>query len=175
MHIETERKFLVKDESYKAQATESHRITQGYICRESGRTVRVRLRDDKAFLTIKGGSDASGMSRFEWEKEIPAEDARDLFMLCQGGIIDKTRYIVPARSATKAARPDNTGSDSQVGQRFFEVDEFHGENDGLVMAEIELGSETESFEKPDWLGAEVTGDRRYYNSMLSARPFSEWG
>lgn len=158
MHIETERKFLVKDDSFKALATESHRLTQGYICRESGRTVRVRLCDDRAFLTIKGGSNASGMSRFEWEKEIPAEDARDLFLFCQGGIIDKTRYIIPADSG-----------------RFFEVDEFHGENAGLVMAEIELGSETESFEKPDWLGAEVTGDRRYYNSMLSAHPFSEWG
>ena len=158
MHIETERKFLVKDDSFKTLATESHRLTQGYICRESGRTVRVRLCDDRAFLTIKGGSNASGMSRFEWEKEIPAEDARDLFLLCQGGIIDKTRYIIPADSG-----------------RFFEVDEFHGENAGLVMAEIELGSETESFEQPDWLGAEVTGDRRYYNSMLSAHPFSEWG
>lgn len=165
---------MVKDDSFKAQATESHRLTQGYICHESGRTVRVRLCDDMAFLTIKGGSSASGMSRFEWEKEIPAEDARDLFFLCRSGIIDKTRYIVPARPAAKDTRPDSDGSDGTGGQRFFEVDEFHGENDGLIIAEIELGSETESFEKPDWIGAEVTGDRRYYNSMLSLHPFSEW-
>ena len=95
MNIETERKFLVKDASYKAEATESHRLTQGYICKDKGRTVRVRRSDDKAFLTIKGAGSASGMSRCEWEKEISAEDAEDLFLLCQGGIIDKTRYIVP--------------------------------------------------------------------------------
>ena len=156
MNIEIERKFLVKDESFKSMATESHRLTQGYICKESGRTVRVRLWDDKGYLTIKGGGSASGMSRYEWEKEISAEDARDLFMLCQSGIIDKTRYIVP------------------VDGKIFEVDEFYGENAGLVMAEIELGSEDEPFTRPSWLGDEVTGDRRYYNSMLSVHPFSEW-
>ena len=116
MNIEIERKFLVKDESFKSMATESHRLTQGYICKESGRTVRVRLWDDKGYLTIKGAGSASGMSRYEWEKEISAEDARDLFMLCQSGIIDKTRYIVPVDGKT------------------FEVDEFYGENAGLVMA-----------------------------------------
>ena len=156
MNIEIERKFLVKDESFKSMATESHRLTQGYICKESGRTVRVRLWDDKGYLTIKGGGSASGMSRYEWEKEISAEDARDLFLLCQSGIIDKTRYIVP------------------VDRKIFEVDEFYGENAGLVMAEIELGSEDEPFTRPSWLGDEVTGDRRYYNSMLSVHPFSEW-
>lgn len=156
MNIEIERKFLVKDESFKSMATESHRLTQGYICKESSRTVRVRLWDDKGYLTIKGGGSASGMSRYEWEKEISAEDARDLFLLCQNGIIDKTRYIVP------------------VDGKIFEVDEFYGENAGLVMAEIELGSEDEPFTRPSWLGDEVTGDRRYYNSMLSVYPFSEW-
>ncbi len=156
MHIETERKFLVKDDSYKAGATCSHRITQGYICRDKGRTVRVRLCDDKAYLTIKGAGSASGMSRYEWEKEISADDARDLFLLCQCGIIDKTRHIVPY--------------DGKV----FEVDEFHGENSGLVMAEIELASEDEAFSRPAWLGKEVTGDRRYYNSMLVSAPYSGW-
>ena len=156
MNIEIERKFLVKDESFKSMATESHRLTQGYICKESGRTVRVRLWDDKGYLTIKGAGSASGMSRYEWEKEISAEDARDLFMLCQSGIIDKTRYIVPVDGKT------------------FEVDEFYGENVGLVMAEIELESEDAAFTRPSWLGKEVTGDRRYYNSMLSVHPFSEW-
>lgn len=156
MNIEIERKFLVKDESFKSMATESHRLTQGYICKESGRTVRVRLWDDKGYLTIKGAGSASGMSRYEWEKEISAEDARDLFMLCQSGIIDKTRYIVP------------------VNGKIFEVDEFYGENAGLVMAEIELESEDAAFTRPSWLGKEVTGDRRYYNSMLSVHPFSEW-
>ena len=156
MNIEIERKFLVKDESFKSMATESHRLTQVYICKESGRTVRVRLWDDKGYLTIKGAGSASGMSRYEWEKEISAEDARDLFMLCQSGIIDKTRYIVPVDGKT------------------FEVDEFYGENVGLVMAEIELESEDAAFTRPSWLGKEVTGDRRYYNSMLSVHPFSEW-
>ena len=156
MNIEIERKFLVKDESFKSMAAESHRLTQGYICKESGRTVRVRLWDDKGYLTIKGAGSASGMSRYEWEKEISAEDARDLFMLCQSGIIDKTRYIVPVDGKT------------------FEVDEFYGENAGLVMAEIELESEDAAFTRPSWLGKEVTGDRRYYNSMLSVHPFSEW-
>ena len=157
MNIETERKFLVKDTSYKAEATESHRLTQGYICKDSGRTVRVRLWDDRAVLTIKGPGSASGMSRYEWEKEISAEDARDLFLLCRDGIIDKTRHIVPADG------------------KIFEVDEFHGENAGLVMAEIELASEDEEFTRPAWLGKEVTGDRRYYNSMLSLNPYSAWG
>lgn len=157
MNIEIERKFLVKDGSYKAMAAESHRLTQGYICKENGRTVRVRLWDDKGILTIKGAGSASGMSRYEWEKEISGEDARDLFLLCRSGIIDKTRYIVP------------------VDGKIFEVDEFHGENDGLVMAEIELASENENFTAPSWLGKEVTGDSRYYNSMLSVHPYSEWG
>ena len=156
MHIETERKFLVKDSSYKSMATESHRITQGYICKDKGRTVRVRLWDENAYLTIKGAGNAGGMSRYEWEKEITPGDARDLFLLCREGIIDKTRYIVPADG------------------KIFEVDEFYGENSGLVIAEIELATENETFPRPAWLGKEVTGDCRYYNSMLSDHPFSDW-
>lgn len=156
MHIETERKFLVRDDSYKKMETECHRLTQGYICREKGRTVRVRLWDDRAYLTIKGAGSASGMSRYEWEKEISAEDAADLFRLCREGFIDKTRHIVP------------------YGGKIFEVDEFHGENSGLTVAEIELGSEDETFSRPPWLGKEVTGDRRYYNSMLVISPYSDW-
>ena len=155
MHIETERKFLVKDDSYKSMETASHRMTQGYICRENGRTVRVRISDDKAYLTIKGPS-SNGISRMEWEKEIAAEDAKDLLLLCQGGLVDKIRHIVP------------------FGGKIYEVDEFLEENSGLTVAEIELDSEDEFFLKPGWLSDEVTGDRRYYNSMLTQNPFSKW-
>ena len=156
MHIETERKFLVRDEGFKEQAIESHHIKQGYIAHDGGRTVRVRLWDEQGILTIKGPSMGIGMSRFEWEKEITRQEAEDLFLLCKPGMVDKTRWIVPA------------------GVRKFEVDEFHGENEGLVMAEIELGSEDESFERPSWLGEEVTGDKRYYNAYLALNPFKSW-
>lgn len=155
MHIETERKFLVRDSSYRAQAVESHRVRQGYIAHDSGRTVRVRIWDERGILTIKGPT-FGGMSRLEWEEEIPLQDAEDLFLLCKPGVIDKVRYIIPA------------------GERRFEVDEFHGDNEGLVMAEIELGSPGEAFERPAWLGEEVTGDKRYYNSYLSRCPFRTW-
>ena len=155
-HTEIERKFLVKDSSYRDSATESHRMTQGYICRETGRTVRVRISDGHGWLTIKGASTDNGLSRYEWEKEIPVEEAEQLMKLCRDGIIDKTRHIVP------------------FGGHVFEVDEFHGENTGLTVAEIELGNENEPFSKPEWLGEEVTGDRRYYNSMLTQNPFSKW-
>ena len=156
MNIETERKFLVKDESFKAQAVEYHRIRQGYIAHDEGRTVRVRLSDDQGVLTIKGPSMDGGLSRLEWEREITREEAEDLFLVCKPGTVDKTRWIIPA------------------GNRKFEVDEFHGENEGLVMAEIELGSADEAFEKPSWLGQEVTGDKRYYNSYLARNPFKTW-
>ena len=154
MHTETERKFLVQNEAFRASVTESHRISQGYIAHDGGNTVRVRIRDDKGILTIKGPT--NGMSRAEWEIEIPLQDAEDLMKLTKSGRIEKTRHIIPA------------------GKRFWEVDEFHGDNAGLIMAEIELGSEDEAFERPDWLGAEVTGDRRYYNSYLSKYPFRHW-
>ena len=151
MHIETERKFLVRDGSFKDSAIRSIRIRQGYIAHEGGNTVRIRIRNDEGILTIKGPSDTSGLSRKEWEKSIPLEEAEQLFLLCRGGVVDKTRYIVPAEGS----------------ERYFEVDEFHGLNEGFTMAEIELGSPGEAFCRPEWLGEEVTGDPRYYNSWLA--------
>ena len=155
MQIETERKFLVIDDSYKAQAVESHRIRQGYIAHDMGRSVRVRILDAKGILTVKGPFIGVG-SRPEWEKEISLKEAEELFLICKPGSIDKTRWIVPA------------------GERKFEVDEFHGENEGLVMAEIELESQDEAFERPSWLGEEVTGDPRFYNGYLARNPFKNW-
>ena len=161
MNIETERKFLVKDSSYKAAAIKSYHICQGYIAHDSGNSVRVRIRDKQGFLTIKGPS-ADGISRQEWEREIPLEDAKELFLLCKPGSIDKIRWIVPAVPAGTAPT------------LYFEVDEFFGENEGLVMAEIELSQPDEPFERPEWLGQEVTGDRRYYNAQLCQHPFKSW-
>ena len=151
MHIETERKFLVRDLGFKAAAISSSHIRQGYIAHDGGNTVRIRIRDNQGILTIKGPSDAAGVSRKEWEKEIPREEAEELFLLCRGGVVDKTRHIVPVQDSA----------------RFFEVDEFHGLNEGLLLAEIELENPDEPFCRPDWLGREVTGDRRYYNSWLA--------
>ena len=156
MGIEIERKFLVKDDSYKRMAYHSSRIAQGYICSSRGRTVRVRIRDEKGYLTIKGPSDGQGLDRYEWEKEIPLDEAQELMKLCEPGMIDKTRYLV------------------RSGKHVFEVDEFYGENEGLTIAEVELASEDESYEKPDFIGEEVTGDVRYYNSFLMKNPFSRW-
>ena len=170
MNIETERKFLVKDEGFKAQAVETHHVRQGYIAHDGGRTVRVRLWDEKGVLTIKGPAMGAGVSRYEWEKEISRQDAEDLFLLCKPGMVDKTRWIIPAEMPGQAGHDENQGDHP----RCFEVDEFHGENEGLVMAEIELGSEDEVFEKPSWLGEEVTGDKRYYNSYLARNPFKTW-
>ncbi len=155
MGQEIERKFLVRGE-YKSQAYASSRIVQGYICSARGRTVRVRIRDAKGYLTIKGASDAAGMSRYEWEREIPLAEAEELMKLCEPGVIDKTRYLV------------------RSGRHVFEVDEFYGDNQGLVVAEVELTSETEPFEKPAFIGREVTGDVRYYNSQLMKHPYAEW-
>ena len=154
--IEIERKFLVNSTDYKVQAFAKTRITQGYICTDPQRTVRIRVKGNHGFITIKGESSLSGLSRFEWEKEISFEEAHQLLFLCHKGKIDKTRYEIKA------------------GHHTFEVDEFHGENEGLTIAEVELSSETETFEKPDWLGEEVTNDERYYNSYLSKTPFGEW-
>ena len=156
MAQEIERKFLVKDDSYKALAYHSSRIAQGYICSMRGRTVRVRIRDDKGYLTIKGPSDASGLGRYEWEKEIPLHEARELMKLCEPGMIDKTRYLV------------------RSGNHIFEVDEVYGENEGLTLAEVELSSADEAYEKPDFIDEEVTGDVKYYNSFLVKHPFSKW-
>ena len=155
MQIEIERKFLVLNDGYKVQAVESHRIRQGYIAHDMGRSVRVRIRDGKGVLTVKGPFIGIG-SRPEWEKELSLQEAEELFLLCKPGSVDKTRWVVP------------------VGERFFEVDEFHGENGGLVLAEIELASEDEPFGRPSWLGEEVTGDQRYYNGYLALNPFKSW-
>ena len=152
--IEIERKFLV-DGEFKPFAKSSVRVKQGYLCNEEGRTVRVRVMDDKGYLTIKGRTSDSGMSRFEWEKEIEVQEAERLLALCDTAI-DKTRYYIEA------------------GDHTFEVDEFYGDNQGLVLAEVELGSEDETFEKPSWLGEEVTGDVRYYNSVLLRNPYKNW-
>ena len=157
MAVEIERKFLVLDSSYKHEAFSSSHICQGYICSERGRTVRIRIRNEHAYITIKGPSLNGGLSRYEFEQEIPLEDARKLMTLCDPGIIDKTRWLVKA------------------GRHTFEVDEFHGDNDGLVVAEVELSSENEVYEKPSFIGKEVTGDRRYYNSQLRRNPYCNWG
>ena len=141
MPLEIERKFLVCGE-FKSLAYHSSRIRQGYICSVNGRTVRVRIRDDKGYLTIKGPSGRAGLARYEFEKEIPLADAEDLMAICEPGIIDKTRYLV------------------RCGSHVFEVDEFYGDNEGLVMAEVELSDEHEAYECPPFLGREVTGDRR---------------
>ncbi len=154
--MEIERKFLVhKDIDFKQRAISSSRIRQGYI-RAEGATVRIRLRGEKGYLTIKGPSSNGGMSRYEFEKEISFEEATQLMRLCGPGQIDKTRYLVP------------------VGEHVFEVDEFHGDNEGLLMAEVELHDELEDYEHPDFLGMEVTGDRRFYNSHLLKYPFVIW-
>ena len=155
--LEIERKFLVVGDDYKKAATSHSRIRQGYICSGRGRTVRVRQRDQQAFLTIKGPSLDGGLSRYEFEKEITIDEAEHLFQLCEPGIIDKTRYLVPS------------------GKHTFEVDEFYGDNEGLVMAEVELAAEDEPYVKPDFIAEEVTGDRRYYNSQLRTNPFKDWG
>ena len=154
--LEIERKFLVRNDDYKRQAFGSSRIRQGYICSGHGRTVRVRIRDDRGYLTIKGPSGQDGLARYEFEKEITLEEATELMKLCEPGSIDKTRYLVKS------------------GDHTCEVDEFYCENEGLVMAEVELRSENEPFEKPDFIGREVTGDRRYYNSHLIKNPFRLW-
>jgi CYTH domain-containing protein len=159
MAMEIERKFLVLNDDYRRQAYSSDRITQGYICSGHGHTVRVRLRGGCGYLTIKGPSVDGGLSRYEFEKEITRKEAEELFQLCEPGIIDKTRFLVKS--------PD--------GQHIFEVDEFYGDNEGLVVAEVELGAADEPFGKPDFIGMEVTGDHRYYNSHLRKNPFCNWG
>ena len=155
MANEIERKFLVKGE-FKNLASKETRIVQGYLSSVPERTVRVRIKGDKGFITIKGIGSASGATRYEWEKEIPTSEVEELLKICEPGVIDKTRFLV------------------KVDNHTFEVDEFYGENKGLTVAEIELSSESESFVKPAWLGDEVTGDTKYYNSMLMKNPFTKW-
>lgn len=157
MAQEIEKKFLVKGD-FKSEVTKETRITQGYLSSVPERTVRVRVKGTKGFITIKGIGNASGASRFEWEKEIPVEEVQSLLELAEPGVIDKTRYLVP-----------NTD-----GKHTWEVDEFYGDNEGLTVAEIELADENEPFDKPAWLGEEVTGDPKYFNSMLMKNPYKNW-
>jgi adenylate cyclase len=155
MAKEIERKFLV-DGDFKKEAIGAESIVQGYLSSVPERSIRVRIRGDRAFINVKGAGNESGTTRFEWEKEITQGEARALMELCEPGKIEKVRYLVPA------------------GRHVFEVDEFQGENAGLVLAEIELGSEDEAFERPSWLGEEVTGQAGYYNAVLIKRPYRNW-
>ncbi len=150
MHnTEIERKFLVISDAFKSQATARYEIMQGYLCKEPGKTIRVRIRDTRAFLTIKSSLLRDGIAKFEWEKEIELSDAKELMQICLPGVISKTRYIIPAD-----------------GGRKWEVDVFHGRLDGLVLAELELGAENEAYTRPEWLGEEVTGQPQYYNANM---------
>ena len=155
MGQEIERKYLITGE-FKSKAIKSLQIKQGYLSSIPERTVRVRIQDNQGFLTIKGSNKKNSISRFEWEKEITKEEANELIQLCEVGIIDKKRYIVP------------------FGNKIIEVDEFYGENEGLILAEIELDDENENIVIPNWLGKEVTDDPRYYNSMLMKNPYKNW-
>ena len=154
--IEIERKFLVKNQDFITKSISDNRIVQGYLNSNPERTVRVRIKGDKGYLTIKGKGNDSGTTRLEWEKEIAISDAEQLLQICEKGVIDKVRYEIPAKNHT------------------YEVDVFFGENEGLIIAEIELQSENEYFEKPDWLGEEVTGKEKYYNAYLNNNPFKNW-
>jgi len=154
--IEIERKFLVKSDAYKKEATSIKRIVQGFLNTHPNRTVRVRIKGNNGFLTIKGISNEAGTSRFEWEQEIEVSDAEALLKICEETSIEKIRYEIPQ------------------GNYMFEVDEFLGENEGLVIAEIELQDENDPFDCPKWLGEEVTGQVKYYNSLLSKHPYKSW-
>lgn len=154
--IEIERKFLVTSLDFKNDYYAKNEIAQGYLSSNPERTVRIRIKGNIGYLTIKGIGNESGISRFEWEKEIEIEEAKQLLKLCEKGVIEKTRYEVKS------------------GNHTIEIDEFHGDNNGLILAEIELEDENESIEKPHWLGNEVTNDERYYNSYISLNPFKYW-
>ena len=151
--LEIERKFLVKNEDFKKEAYQSFHIKQGYLNSHPERTTRIRIKENKAFMTVKGKSSESGLSRFEWEKEIDLKDAEALLQLCEPGKIEKTRFLVKS------------------GDHIFEVDEFYGENEGLIVAEVEMNSESDQVLLPDWLANEVTGEQKYYNSALTQKPF----
>ena len=154
--IEIERKFLVLNTAFIEQSYTSYKIAQGYLSTVPERTVRVRTKANKGFLTIKGKGNDSGTTRLEWETEIPLHEAEKLLPICENGVIDKIRYEIPS------------------GKHLFEVDVFAGENSGLIVAEIELTDENEFFKKPYWLGKEVTGEAKYYNASLSNNPFGSW-
>lgn len=154
--VEIERKFLVLSNDFIAEAFSQKRIMQAYVSSNPDRTVRIRIKGNKGFITIKGKGNSSGTTRLEWEREIPLQDAETLLSICESGTIDKVRHEI------------------KVGKHVFEVDVFSGENEGLIMAEIELEDENETFEKPSWLGEEVTNDERFYNAYLSKNPFKTW-
>ncbi len=154
--LEIERKFLVISDRFKEDALSVTRIVQGFLNTHPQRTVRVRIKEEQGFITVKGKSNEKGTTRFEWEKEIPVIEAEALLKLCEKETIEKIRYEVKA------------------GDHIFEVDEFFGNNDGLIVAEIELNSEMEQFTKPNWLGREVTGELKYYNSQLCKQPYKNW-
>ena len=154
--VEIERKFLVLSNDFIAEAFSKKRIVQAYLSSNPERTVRIRIKGDNGFLTIKGKGNSSGTTRLEWETEIPLQDAEKLLTICESGIIEKIRHEV------------------KVGNHIYEVDVFSGENEGLIIAEIELSAENEAFEKPHWLGKEVTNDERFYNAYLSVNPFKSW-
>jgi len=154
--IEIERKFLVNSEAFKDEAFKTVRIIQGFLNTHPERTVRVRLKQNQGILTVKGKTSKNGLTRFEWEKDISKVEAENLLKLCEKGVIDKVRYEV------------------KVNSHIFEVDEFFGDNKGLIIAELELKTEDETFIKPNWLGEEVTGQIKYYNSQLCKHPFKIW-
>lgn len=154
--IEIERKFLIVSDNYKKEAHNEIRIVQGFLNTHKERAVRIRIKGTEAFITVKGISNKEGTTRFEWEKEIIKQEAEDLLLLCEPSIIEKTRYLV------------------SVGLHTFEIDEFYGDNKGLIIAEVELNTESEYFTKPNWLGFEVTGDIKYYNSSICKHPFKDW-
>lgn len=153
---EIERKFLLKNDTFKNEAYDSFSIKQAYLNSHKERTTRIRITGEEAFITVKGKSSKSGLSRFEWEKNISVAEAEELLQLCEPGKIEKRRFLI------------------KVDQHTFEVDEFYEENEGLSIAEVELASETEQVTLPDWLGEEVTGDKKYYNSYLVQNPFKNW-
>jgi adenylate cyclase len=154
--VEIERKFLVVNTDFLAESSERFRIVQGYLSSNPERTVRVRIKGENGYITIKGKGNESGLTRFEWEKEIAVSEAVALLQLCENGVIDKKRYNVMFEN------------------HLFEVDVFSGENEGLIVAEIELQSENETFTKPNWLGDEITTDEKYYNAYLSNCPYTNW-
>ena len=156
MAEEIERKFLVKNEDFKKESFNETKIVQGFLSTVPERTVRIRIKGNKGYITVKGIGNKSGVSRYEWEREISVEDATDLLKISEPGVIDKIRFNVKSGGHT------------------FEIDEFYGENDGLIVAEVELDSEDEDFVKPSWLGEEVTGQVKYYNSMLMKTPYKTW-
>jgi len=156
MGIEIERKFLVQNTAFITESNQKKYLKQGYLNADKKRTVRVRIADEIAFITVKGESNSTGISRFEWEKEIKKREAEELLLLCEPCLIEKTRHLI------------------DVGHHTFEIDEFHGDNEGLIIAEVELSSEAEDFIRPNLLGLEVTGDPKYYNSSISKNPYKNW-